>query len=61
MAAAVKNAIAADCLRLKVRELAEISNVNLIEVVVVDHKQNKECRIAVRSDRDKKQKNVRIQ
>jgi hypothetical protein len=29
VAAAVKSAIAADCLRLKVRELAEISNVNL--------------------------------
>ena len=29
VAAAVKNAIAADCLRLKVRELAETSNVNL--------------------------------
>jgi len=29
VAAAVKSSIAADCLRLKVRELAEISNVNL--------------------------------
>ena len=29
VAAAVKSAIAADCLRLKVRELAESSNVNL--------------------------------